>query len=281
MKTLIYSLFIVVCIGCMSCEKMAQDVTPPKVESQLVVFSFLSPEEKLVKVEVSKSKPVYGNAGGGSNIVSSATVTITNDGGLSVEVPYVDSLSAYAVAQSAYSIEPGRTYTVNVQAGGKTASGRCTVPQDSLSFSAVTFLSISQPSVGYDGPYFIYNYKWQDAAGQKNYYRVDVEKIYTYQYNGDTSETSENVCNSIWDDENKDGGILNGKCEDYSWQSDGSDVRVYLLNTDIHYYEYHRRRLNYYGDNPFSEPFQQYNNVQGGLGVVSAYRITSRMLKVN
>lgn len=280
MRTLHYILFVTVAMLCFSCERMAQDVTPPRIESQLVVFSFLSPEDSLVKVEVSRSKPVYGSNNGTSGTIRDASVTIVNDAGATMILPYVDTLDAYAVSRSMFSIQPGRTYTVNVQSAGKTVSGKTTIPTDSVSLTDVTFLKLAPPSSGYDGPYFIYSYKWQDDAKGKNYYRVDIQRLWTFVRGGIT-QGSENVCNSIWDDENKNGGIISGTCEDYSWQSDQGEISVYLLNTDIHYYEYHRRRLNYYGDNPFSEPFQQYNNVEGGLGVVCSYRKSGKVVTVN
>lgn len=280
MKANIVSIVIIVSFVFSACVKVAQDVEPPVVESQLVVFSFLSPEEKLVKVEVSRSKPVYGKGGGANSVINNAQVTITNDGGQSTTLVFVDTLGQYAVSKQAYPIEPGRTYTVKVLAGGKTVEGTCRVPADSIALTEWSVKSVAQPSSNYDGPYSIYTYKWRDQNSVTNYYRLDIEKVSTYGFSGDSTAYTQNVASTVWDDKNRDGVLLSGTSEDYSYNSDGGDVIIYLLNTDIHYFEYHRRRLNYFGDDPFSEPFQQYNNVQGGLGVVCAYRKTSRSLKI-
>lgn len=263
------------------CVKVAQDVEPPKIESQLVVFSFLSPEEKLVKVEVSRSKPVYGNAGGSIAVINNATVTITNDGGQSVALVYSDSLDSYVVSQQVYKIEAGRTYTVRAMWDEKTTTGSCTVPADTIPLTEWTSKSLDQSAANLDGPRYIYTYKWTDKPGIRNYYLVDIDLVHSYSsWLGDTVIYVENIGSTVWDDENRDGGLLTGTTEDYSNPSSGGVYKIYLLNTDIHYFEYHRRRLSYYGDNPFSEPFQQYNNVEGGLGVVCAYRKTSRTLRV-
>ena len=95
---------------------------------------------------------------------------------------------------------------------------------------------------------------------------------------GDSNAFS--IGDKMFSDTNKDGEILSDKFEyyDYGFAGNTPTFNAYLVNTDIHYYEYHRRRLNYFGDDPFSEPLQQYSNVKGGLGVVCSFRKT--MLRV-
>lgn len=141
MKASTINILIFTCLVFTSCVKVVQDVEPPKIESQLVVFSFLSPEEKLVKVEVSMSKPVYRSAGGTNSFVNNAIVTITNDGGQSVTLAFDDTLAQYVASQQMFPIEAGRTYTVKVVSGGKTVTGSCIVPQDSVPLTEWTFKS--------------------------------------------------------------------------------------------------------------------------------------------
>ncbi len=275
-------------LSIVSCDRVAKDVDAPKVESKLVVFSFLSPEDDFVKIEVGMSTPVYGSQKGNSSVIADAIVTITNDGGFSATLPFVDTLNAYYVPSSVYTIEAGRTYTVAVSAKGKSVSAISTVPKDTVAFSNITFQKLGQPTNGIGStPYYRYSYKWQDQPGIRNYYRVSVENDYTYLgFNGDSISFNNEICTSMWGDEDRDGNELSGICEDYNYYGEqgtgtGQPIRFYLLNTDIHYYEYHKRRLYYYGDDPFSEPLQQYSNVKNGLGVVCAYRKTRSVLIVN
>jgi hypothetical protein len=265
-----------------SCDREAKDITPPVVEAQLVVFSFLSPEDSLVKVEVSMSQPVYGYKRGSNSsnrYVEDAVVTIKNDGGFSATLTYVDTSHVYVVATSAYPIEPGRTYTVAVSGRGKYVSGSCTVPKDTVQFSDITY----EKRTDIDGTHNTYLYKWKDEPGTTNYYRTTLESQYTYiDFFGDTTTYPNELCSNMYSDENRNGQQFSGTCDGYTFygSSDTASIPVdfYLLNTDIHYYEYHKRRLNYYGDDPFSEPFQQYSNVKDGLGVISAYRLTKKTL---
>lgn len=280
------SLFILIpmMLLILSCDREVQDITPPEIQPELVVFSFLSPEDSMVKVEVSMSKPVYGyNRRQGNNpFVNDAVVTIKNDGGFSATLTYVDTAEAYFISRALYPIEAGRTYTVSASARGKTAYGSCTVPKDTVPLTEITY----EKRTDIDGSYYVYLYKWQDQPGYTNYYRSSIESQYTYvDFFGDTLHYSTDICSNVYADENRNGQQLSGTCDGYDpyYGSDTSTFPVdfYLLNTDVHYYEYHKRRLNYYGDDPFSEPFQQYSNVTGGLGVVSAYRLTKKSLKVN
>jgi hypothetical protein len=263
----------------MACEKIVTDVEVPIIESQVVVFSFLSPEDKWIKVEVTKSKPVYTrtvNVGA----VKNASVTIANDGGQSATIPFVDSMNAYVLPTLLFPIEPGRVYTVEVMVDGKKVSGSCIIPVDKIGLGELRYKKLGDSSNGYGGPYFKYAYQWMDPAGTQNYYRLAIEQQYTYISNLDTVLVKKDVCSSIWTDQNKQGNYFTGVCDDYNYSSDETTVKAYLLNTDIHYYEYHIRRLNYFGENPFSEPFKQYNSVNGGLGVVGAFRRTERTLVV-
>lgn len=282
MKKIVYILFPLVMLF-MACDREAQDVTPPVVESKLVVFSFLSPEDSFVKVEVSFSKPVYIKNSKKFNYdyVPDAIVSIQNEGGLSATLFYVDSQSAYLIPSTSYPIEPGRTYTINVSARGKTANGSCIVPQNAPKFTEITY----QKRSDFGSTYNTYLYKWNDEPGTTNYYRTSTEYNDMYiDFMGDTTRYVNEACTNVYNDENRNGQTLSGTCDGYN-SFYGSDslskpVDFYLLNTDIHYYEYHKRRLNYYGDDPFSEPFQQYTNIKGGLGVVSAFRRTKTTIIV-
>lgn len=283
MRKLIYILFPVL-LALAACDREAQDVTPPEIESKLVIFSFLSPEDSFAKVEVSFSRPVYtkGPKPQNTNYVPDAVVHIQNDGGFSAVLSYVDTLNAFTVSSSSYPIEAGRTYTINVSARGKIASGSCTVPKNTVAFTEITY----QKRTDLNGTYNTFLYKWNDEPGTTNYYRSAIEtKSWYVDFMGDTSYYTSEICTNMYTDENRNGQTLSGTCDGYSMYY-GYDTAItqpmdfYLLNTDINYYEYHKRRLNYYGDDPFSEPIQQYSNINGGLGVVSAFRRTKTTILV-
>jgi len=202
------------------CQKIVDDVTPPQIESQLVVFSFLSPDEDFIKVEVSVSRPVFGKirSRGGVDYVKNASVVITDDAGVSATLLFNDSFENYWINQSSYPILPGKKYTVTVLANGKAVSGSCIVPQSKVVFNEVSYKDLTNNgSPNSFGPYYIYTYNWNDEPSVKNYYRVSIEKTYEYTFMNDTQSYTNEVCNSLRDDSNKEGAQLAGSCEDYSY----------------------------------------------------------------
>lgn len=265
-----------------SCEKLATNVDTPKVSPELVLFSFISPEEEYIRVQLTLSKPVFGkqNTSNPYNYVRDAIVTITNDGGQSVTLVYADSVNGYVVDKSTFPVEASRRYTITVVSGSKKATASCTVPSDTVNFTDITYKKTGEPGMT-DGPLFRYQYKWNDVASEVNYYRAASQYFYEL---APGMNYAQEICNTLHTDEGRDGNTLNGTCEDYNSYYEGDTTRnnigFYLLNTDVHYYEYHRRRLEYFGDDPFSEPFPQYTNVDGGLGVFCSYRRTMRTIKI-
>ena len=260
-----------------SCEKLATNVDTPEVSPQLVLFSFISPEEAYIKVQLSLSRPVFGSQNGGSGRITDAIVTLTNDGGQSATLAYADSTDAYMIDKNTFPVEASRTYTITAVRGSYKVTASCTVPADTVSFSDITYKRTGER--GTSGPMFRYQYKWNDVASKVNYYRAVSQYVYEFVPG---MNYSQDICNTLMTDAGRDGNALSGTCEDYRdyYEADTPSVSFYLLNTDIHYYEYHRRRLEYFGDDPFSEPFPQYTNVNGGLGVFCSYRKTLRTIKV-
>jgi hypothetical protein len=274
-KTQLYMILFGISVILASCEKIVTDVDIPKVDPQLALFGFISPEEQATKVQLTISRPVFGEKRGVYKFVTDAVVTITNDGGQSAQLFYTDSNNAYNISKWQFPIEPGRTYTITASSGKYRVKASCSVPADMVSFSDVSYQRLG--GSGSDAPAFRYLYKWNDLPGRQNYYRTSIE---SYLY-GTGGFYKQEICTQMYNDESEDGKTLGGNCEDYDYSGGQTrTVDFYLLNTDVHYYEYHKRRLNYYGEDPFSEPFPQYSNVEGGLGVFCSYRKTIRSIEI-
>ena len=271
MKKLTY-IFLLASIALLSaCERDVTGVEVPKVNPELVVFSFISPEEFHIKVNVSLSRPIFGKPTPNAN-VNNAVVTLSNANGQKVTLPYADTIAAYYTNQNVMPIEPGKTYTLEVEYSNYKTKATCTVPLSKPEVTEIITTKLADPNSGNNGPFYIYNYKFNDVASKKNYYRV-MTQYYSAPGSWGPGYYSE-ICGSFYDDEGFEGKTISGKCEDYSFSSIENKRYFFLLNTDVHYYEYMRRRVNYFGDDPFSEPSPQYNNMIGGLGVFASYRMS-------
>ncbi|TAE82844.1 MAG: DUF4249 family protein [Bacteroidetes bacterium] len=142
MKKITYSLLVLVIAISSACEKIVTNVDVPKVESQMVLFGFISPEEDNIRVELTLSKPIFAsNSGNGLNAfepITDANVIITNENGQAVTLNFADSINAYQVSQSVYKIEPGKTYTITAVSPTRSVKAMCTVPIDTVSLTGLT-----------------------------------------------------------------------------------------------------------------------------------------------
>jgi hypothetical protein len=121
--------------------------------------------------------------------------------------------------------------------------------------------------------------RWNDPAGQANYYRLYVESFTPGPLSADTFYNG--IGTSMMNDLNSDGRQLSAWVETFPvpYQFNYTDYDVYLLETDEHYFRYHDSRLNDEGDNPFAEPNIMYSNVNGGLGCFGSYVKTVKRVR--
>lgn len=268
---------LVVAATLTSCEKFVTDVDVPEVKQQLVLFSFVSPEDTAIKAEVWMSKPVFSrNNNKTDEPVKDVTVTITSPSGQSAILPFNESVQAYYLHQSVFKIEAGKTYKITAVKGDFSLSATTTVPTHAAEVSAYTYQNLGGQNTSGNLPYYRHQVKWVDLVDAKNYYRISLSKFYVY--NNDTGYN--HIGDVVVNDESRNQQQLSALFDDYThtFEFDSTDKKVmaFLLTTDEAYYQYHLRRLNYYGEDPFSEPYPQYNNVNGGLGVFASYRKTQK-----
>lgn len=265
-----------------SCEKVVQDVDVPHVEEQLVLFGFISPEEPATTIQLTLSDPIFNGKRNTSGIryVTDATVILKDAAGNSVTLVFADSIQQYIVGADAFPIMPGQTYIITAAANNKTVTATCTVPVEKVVLSAARYQKTGQPSSS--NPDYRYTYEWKDIPGKANYYRVTTASV----WNNGRNTSYHEICQGLpVDDRNRDGQTMSGICEDYNngFARQGNlpfGVAFFMLNTDVDYYEYHRRRIPYEEGNPFSEPYEQYSNVAGGLGVFCSYRKSETVISV-
>ncbi len=272
-------LFVLVILS--SCKEKLAEIELPKGDAKLVVFCFLSPDDSTVDVEVTRSAPIYGNSTNVGDLnVYNAVVTISDTLGHTITVPFNAAAQKYRISQTLFPILPGLKYTVSASGMGKNVSASTTVPTTIINFDKAEAKLISNTTE--DGKQYAVTISWKDEPGKVNYYRIHLEAPTAGGLGSDTFPGG--FADAVYKDEQKDGGSFADEYDYYQWNNDPihntQKVYLYLLNTDIHYYEYHRRRLNYFGDDPFSEPFQQYSNVDGGLGVVSSFRKSRVVIEI-
>jgi hypothetical protein len=271
-------------LGFQACETDITDTVPINTEPKLVVTGFISPQDTIYEVRVSKTRPVVGKVISADEArVQDAAVRISR-GSESVLLTYDQQRQVYWAYTSLLPVVSGQTYTLQVTTPDRyQVTGSCTVP--TTEGVAITELRHdTRKKTWGDGQEYselIFSFKWQDAPGRENYYHHVAEMEYPdpqtqrpirYQLHHDGK--------ALLSDEKKDGLVFSGSIP-YGMIMPGqpqpgpksSDLHLYLAVTDRAYYLYHEslRQHQHAQDNPFAEPVLVYNNVTGGLGVFAAY----------
>jgi hypothetical protein len=85
-------------------------------------------------------------------------------------------------------------------------------------------------------------------------------------------------------DKGSDGKEISQRTEGtYGYYStpDSIFMKIYLLNTEKSYYQFHQSLLKYNdGTVPFSEVSPLFSNITGGLGIFSAYTVDSIVIRI-
>lgn len=268
----------------MSCEKTVEDIDLPEVEKQLVVYSFLSPENDTVFVEVSHSEPFFGQDQyqNNSNFVTDADVRFTHDG-TEEKLQYDNLENRYYLPVSGFKIETGKLYRIKAKAPEMDAvSSQCIVPSE-----APTNLQLLETDAT-DNMYgeIQLKFSFTDIPNEKNYYRI-ILYMKDITFTGDTIWTEsgqhwENMVN-VFSDENRDGNTIAVRTFHYNvFSKTEIDFKVVLMSVDEHYYHFFDKLNKAYANdgNPFSEPVIPYSNIENGLGVFAAYSSYTRRFTV-
>jgi hypothetical protein len=222
-----------------SCESLRNEVDPDKLNKEaakLVVSGFISPQDSVLAVQINRSVPVLGITGLGYNSsindVTDATVTIAN-GARFVALSFVRNykglnVNLYQADAKHFPIVEGQTYTLTVETPrGEKATAQCTIPKapsiPELRFDSVAVRNGVRVTNGNRQTLYSKDYsvraRWQDAMGEKNYYRISA--FFRYQPAPPTNTTlavqtsTQNVffdySGTITDSPTTDGSLLSSR----------------------------------------------------------------------
>ncbi|MCU0468281.1 MAG: DUF4249 domain-containing protein [Arcicella sp.] len=192
MKNLLF--FFSVLLALSSCKSLVTDIDIP-YEDRLVVQCFLSPQDTLLEVSVTKTAPVIGTVQDGAerypNILN-ATVLLS-DGQKTVTIPYQSlplpssynadgeyiftTRSRYFLLAKNLPIVAGKTYTLKVSAPGFTSvESACTIPIKVVSekdiSSEQTTVTGTAGRGGGATTYPSIQVRFKDIQGEENFYSI-------------------------------------------------------------------------------------------------------------
>lgn len=244
-----------------SCEKEVTVKLPP-VNTKLVLTCFISPQNKQTEVNVSKSQPIFNNPDyiPFSLPITDATVIISSQNG-SWLLPFDYASSGYVIDTFKLKIKAGSTYNLSVSTpDGKFASAVTTIPyfHTTLNYTASM---IPTSSTKYNCKL---NVHWQDPADSKDYYEFGVSSRID-------SSGGYYIRTYCLDDAENSGGVLKRALGVYYDESKNDTVAATLAVITPEYYFYFERLKNYQPDDPFTEPYPMYTNINGGFGIFAGF----------
>jgi hypothetical protein len=321
---LLKMLFIALGLGTLiSCETLVNTIPEdklPRADAQLTLFGFISPQDTVIRIKVGQTRPVFGESASGENdflvvgsdtvfligdVLPTARVTIS-DGQATATLPFQAAERLYAIPVSQFPIQAGKSYTLSVTEGSRTARATCTIPLAQVPVKSYTLDTAVTSNFGSRDSTLTLNFTWDDVRGVENYYRIRAYELFEYSvvridtnalflvetrrsaasYFNWTGNDSRSVFQS---DSNLDGttfsspqgrkklenpviyGNLAGNTIKPQRGPTSLGIFIQLLQTDAHYYQYHLSVQRSRVDNPFTEPSLIYTNVTGGLGVFAGH----------
>lgn len=331
--------YLLICISVLAvawlagCESLVNTIPEDKLpqgDPLITMFCYISPQDTVIRAKVGMSNPAFGvhySNGKSFHFVDGDTVftgqplttaqVSISDGEATARLRYQAPSQVFELSVKEFPIRAGRTYTLTVTDGAKSARATCTVPARSVPVKGYTLDSIETNRFGNDSKVLEVDFTWDDPAGEVNFYRVDAYEVIDaplLNFNPADSSVTEtrrtftnffridrNNFRSVYQsDKNIDGttfsspvfqnnslGLanystlitINGRAILPKRGPERVGVFLKLFNTDQPYFDFHRSLEAYQNDNPFTEPSLLYTNVQGGLGVFASYNQSVRVIK--
>lgn len=269
---LLHSILLMIVFGvATSCRKQDSTVKLPKVDPKLVVVSFISPQDTLIRVWVKTSQPLYNNAASKTYETITDAEVIISGNGISAKLAYDAALKEYTCDPSLLNVSEGVDYVINVSTpDGKKATASTQIPSANSSLT-YTYTNASAN---------IYA-QWTDLSqGTADYYRLMIEQTSYFIFSGynsgatfeDTITTRGIQYQGFFLDTDFSGSTLNRNVPFQIYEDSEDKIYLHLLHVSKEYYDYSEKLVTseVYG-NPFQEPSIMYTNVTGGFGVFAGY----------
>ncbi len=282
-----YFLLIIILILSSACEREATNVKLPEFTHKLSITSFLSPSDTISYVFVSSNQRIYGELN--SKESTGILTAFISDG--SREIALDTFSTGFIIRHDRMDIKYGTTYKLRVISDiGLSAEATSTVPEKrNLLLKADTSSILEQYPNGPAERVFYITATFTDYPGEDNYYKLFEVKTsyYTDPESGEVWKDNSSYTlfrKVFFTDKGSDGKEISQRTEGtYGYYStpDSIFMKIYLLNTEKSYYQFHQSLLKYNdGTVPFSEVSPLFSNITGGLGIFSAYTVDSIVIRI-
>ena len=271
MSKILNIILIILSIGAVSCVEVAKDIDLSEGDPELVVQSYLSPNDTAVALILTLSKPIYQVNSGNFDytFVNNATVRIADENNEYL-LNYNPDFKCYFSSQNQISILPGKKFKLYISTpDGKKVESDCVIP--SLPNVSIDLIKIDSTS-GWDGTEYTRKLKFTNNSNTYKYFAI-------YRRHFSVQETKSDTFFFIQREnmfEVKPNSSINFSLYNYYYGEFGSysnsiDDSLLVYQLDEAYYRYHYTIENENIGDPFAEAVITYSNITNGLGVFCGY----------
>ncbi len=249
----------------------------PDGERLVLIYGFISPDEEMITVAVSRTISVFDTDVNFDevSIISDATVIIQNENGEQIQLIYEPTNKQYEAPASSFAIESGQSYTLMVTANGKEFMSTCTIPEQKIEdiSSDIGFRLDSNGSRTEN-----LSVRFDDISGENNFYIVGAQ-YRSLSFPGEASTANFDI-ERFATDINGDGLSVTANGQVFGTE-EGLEVTIKIAHVDELIYRTLRASFlneDQESGNPFFQPIIPPNNIlgEGGYGVFAGFRITER-----
>lgn len=262
-------------------ETYIEEVDFPAV-SKLAVASFITPGDTLLKVQITRSQPVYQRTNFNPPPISDAEVNISGNGQL-INLTFNPTSKVYEAVVSSTFIAEGETYILRVKQNNESVEAKTTVPNRFvLQASALVTRLVRSDPFGSSRTFYGCQFNFSGNPAAPAFYGVSyqlvtrnngIENLGSFYSNETFSLTKMDYYKS---DMAQDAvQTILREVVNYSVPGNVSSkyFKIHLWQADEAFYQFNRTAdMNYRSyDEFFSEPVPVYSNISGGLGCFGSY----------
>ncbi len=279
-----------------ACQKVVDADGLLDIESKVFITSYISPQDTVLRVHVSKALPVFGTplsvrdqeANQEKFLIKDAQVTISDEAGNSASLTYSDEERTYLADASTLAVTSNQSYFLNVVADGDTYTASCTIPKKVAELNE----RINLREDNFGGREVDINLAFEDIQGEQNFYVLGGLVNTTVQYEGEEPQTFSFGLffdtDEFLRDNFLDGGTLSGNALEYV--GTGTEVLETTITLQVANVEeplFQNLKTASTNADADGNPFVEYaiapNNIQeeGAVGVFAGYQLTEKVVDLN
>lgn len=271
MNKLFNIILFLLTIVSISCIEVAKNIDLSEGDPELVVQSYLSPNDSAIALILTLSKPIYQINTGGSdyNVVTNATVKISDENNEYL-LSYNPDYRCYFSGHNQIKIVPGKEYKLYISSpDGKKVESSCIIPN---SPTVKIELLKTDSSEGWNGMDYSRKFKLTNLSQEIKFFSI-YRQYYSFQnFERDTFYyVQKELLIEIEPNSSTSFTLYDYSYDEFGSKSQSINDSLLVYQTDESYYRYHYTIENSYDGDPFSEPSITYSNISNGLGVFCAY----------